>query len=93
MRKSNTNLYANKKVYAQLQKFKLWLERLINYNKIYENFTFLFMTREVSSKEYTMHNHLLAVNEIVRKLYAHLESLMEIQPAFMRVHGQVVGFS
>lgn len=48
---------SNKKSYAQLQNFKLWLERQVKYKKINENFGSKFIMKDVGLEEYIVHDH------------------------------------
>lgn len=83
---------ANHKAYEQFQQFKLWPKRAVNYNKINKNITFQFIMRDVGLEAYNMHNHQPTANEIVWEFYAHVEPLVDNQPAFLRVRGRLVTF-
>lgn len=66
---------------------------MVNKNKINKDFVARFITKDVGLEEYTMHDHLLAVNEILWEFYAHLELSIEVSPPFSKVCGQVVRFA
>lgn len=71
----------------QFQKFKLWVVRMVNYEKINKIFAFIFIMKDVKLKAYTMNNHTAQFNEIVWEFYAHFEPPKIDHLAYSQVRG------